>query len=1816
VREVDQGIAYHQSLMPNLIKFHPPPLTHKKMRRMINRYYNFTEIEENSKENPSRRSLQNRIPAPSIVVCDFTPVYQARDLIESLPWILVDLDAIALPGQILDAVKPYLPVWQHEAPLSYHIYTDGSFHKRSPHLGGCGAILIINTERGQLSGGVLSRTCRPTAKAHSAESIAMLWASIIAFQISSFHLKHFADLPFHLELGFDAKVTGQQSTGLWTAFQQPSIQRLCRDMLYVVQHRHGAESIQWTHIRAHQGHTWNEVADMLANHATRHQDMVQNSDLLYALMDSAEYMRGFDWIWALEQMQKQDPGLPHLFDSHLYHFRQETQIPSAPTEHFGQTTTGTQSDPIGTNMVSSFNVLTLDSKKNKNVGTGPTGRHLSLLQQCDEHDLHIVGVQETRAFKTLNRSNSFYHIITSPCRSDGHYGVQIWLHRGSSFCDGGRPFKEEDFRIVWATPNVLAVKLSHPALHCIVIAARAPTSDKPVDEIRTFWHDLSIHVLHKFPGWKVILLCDSNAHVGSRSSDSISTCGAEIEIAAGECFHDWLQQHSFWLPSTWENIHHGDHFTYVTPTGQHQHRLDFVGLTRNWPLDFVATSVAHTIDGSLSRCDHLPIACSLRANLPPPVDSVKNFRQALKHDREATATFLRTNPHCFTALQSFDWSLDVHQHSHGLAVATIDFLQPLLPKVKRIPRKRHLIALTWSILTWKRQLRRHHLSIVRWMKYGTLREIFSAWSHLQKRNRREFGPSQRWVKLVHFKMALLEHALQRVKPILQHMLKHDDATYYNGLAKRAGTVEHEEGLHGLWKEIKGVLPKWRTRRTIQRFDIDDELCQHFAALEAGTSMSFSDLFHQCTDYQNATLRENNFQCYHLSDLPTLFEIEQTCRKTTLARAPGLDSILPEVCRIGAPSIAKHIHNLIMKIACNQTEPVWYKGGLTCPIYKAKGPLDNPASYRGVVLLDTFGKKFHAWLRSRLVPILQQRRTPGQLGGLPSEQTLTGSHLLRTHGQLARNLKLSSAVIFVDVRAAFHHMLRELIFLEGAPGLDLDKVLDSDHFNLETLNILLHHRCSSSPCDFPAPLRHLADDVHRHTWFTQTNTSMGRHNVMATVRGTRPGSPVADVGFNLLMSDILSDLHQRLQEDEQVSMNLQHFPASIPPVTWVDDLAIPLVAMHPSDLIPITEKVLQHVHHVFYSKGLEINYAKGKTEVVVMFRGTDADRHRLAFFSNHQESYVTTSTDTHVFRVRAVASYKHLGIRFQMDSDLNHELHCRLGQARMAFNEVRRPIFRNQSISQRARLQLLHSLIFSKLMYGVGTWYEVPRRVLQKLESAVMRYYRSILDAGFWKSDSGTDAELRARHGLPSLRVMLAVARLRYLQHVSRHAHTYHRELLLTERTFDKGWLYEVEDDLDWMRACADFPDLPPTPDSSLAWADFLQWLRDASPSWKTWLRKALKTHHLRESIAGECMEFHQQIWTTLRESGAILHEPVSDDATTTKHACPECRMVFPTSTGLAVHREKKHGIRCPIKDFVQSEICPGCLKHMWTSQRVIQHLRYRPNRCLDRVVASLQPKGYCQVVLPEHLAKVKRLPASRRHYGPLLPLPHERDRIRLRERLRICEAYGAARDFSTPVSPTLQDLANSRLNQAAHRWLHEDTMNGEQLTMKLVEAAETLPFSHLLIEKCMINWITTHMWDACVEWPPEALQILEQEHYPLLQEIPLRAHQVEREHLMRMLQSAELPVDHDPTWYPPIPHPKKLKRAQQVSTLYPDMAKNELQWKNIVIATPLPAVCPRPLSGSVYTGLYIYIQDDVVNKTYTVVLGDFLQVSLPACPCA
>ena len=203
---------------------------------------------------PRQLVLSELLPQTSVVTCDFSPVTQARQLLQDLPWILCQPSEIAFPGTCFEAVQPYLVPWNGETPISYHLYTDGSYRKNTPDVGGCGLILIVNTDLGQLCGGVLSRTCLPSSNAHTSETIAMLWATLVAFQLSDAHRMHYPGTPFQLEFGFDADVTGHQSAGHWTSFKHPGLQRLTRNLVYVLQNRHGPDTLQWTHIRAHQGH--------------------------------------------------------------------------------------------------------------------------------------------------------------------------------------------------------------------------------------------------------------------------------------------------------------------------------------------------------------------------------------------------------------------------------------------------------------------------------------------------------------------------------------------------------------------------------------------------------------------------------------------------------------------------------------------------------------------------------------------------------------------------------------------------------------------------------------------------------------------------------------------------------------------------------------------------------------------------------------------------------------------------------------------------------------------------------------------------------------------------------------------------------------------------------------------------------------------------------------------------------------------------------------------------------------------------------------------------------------------------------------------------------------------------------------------------------------------------------------------------------------------------------------------------------------------------------------------------------------------------
>ena len=218
----------------------------------------------------------------------------------------------------------------------------------------------------------------------------------------------------------------------------------------------------------------------------------------------------------------------------------------------------------------------------------------------------------------------------------------------------------------------------------------------------------------------------------------------------------------------------------------------------------------------------------------------------------------------------------------------------------------------------------------------------------------------------------------------------------------------------------------------------------------------------------------------LHELPTLAEIEELCLRQQPHRAAGLDGLPPEICRHAAVVIAPFLHSVIMKAFVSGIEPYRYKGGLLVPIWKQKSSQQLPASYRGILLADVFGKVLHAWARKRLLPTLLQRRAPGQIGGLPSQQTITAIQLLRMHGKLGRARRLSTAAIFVDLKAAFHHMLREFIFTirEPVTQAKLQRIFDPNEFDLQQLARELQEACETMSEDIPVALRTFLHDIHK------------------------------------------------------------------------------------------------------------------------------------------------------------------------------------------------------------------------------------------------------------------------------------------------------------------------------------------------------------------------------------------------------------------------------------------------------------------------------------------------------------------------------------------------------------------------------------------------------------------------------------------------------------------------------------------------------------------------------------------------------------------
>eukprot|EP00438_Fugacium_kawagutii_P027313 Skav202713 [mRNA] locus=scaffold654:664723:667824:+ [translate_table: standard] len=662
------------------------------------------------------------------------------------------------------------------------------------------------------------------------------------------------------------------------------------------------------------------------------------------------------------------------------------------------------------------------------------------------------------------------------------------------------------------------------------------------------------------------------------------------------------------------------------------------------------------------------------------------------------------------------------------------------------------------------------------------------------------------------------------------------------------------------------------------------------------------------------------------------------------------------------------------------EPVSWKGGTLCPLFKNKGSMHDVGNYRAILISQVFPKIMHRIARRRLLQQIGPSLQPLQVGGLRRMSVTFASQCLTALRIRAAESKRSHAVLFVDLQSAFYQAQRSAV----TPNL----------LNIEDYDV---EECRISATDYPPALSALHATSHMQCWVQQilsctwSQVQSGCQHVtddqtLQAGTGTRPGDPGADLFFTATMAQILEKFVHDLQ-DELTAVPCDGESHLVHPITWVDDVAIFLEHENPATLLQILTKAAESIRYRCAERGFVINLAKGKTEALVRLEGRGSQRVHQQLAAGDSDC-LKLGTGEQVRFLPTTTLYTHLGIRQSASLSLEPEIVYRLGHAASALQECL-PLVRHRWLTQHDRLNLLRSLVFSKLFFGAEVWQGLSESQLQRMHAFVVRAYRHVLHSrNFRQGVHSSDDQLWARLAAPTAHDLLRVARLRHLRKVLVHGPDLLVALLRAQVDGKfESWFSLVTEDLRWMQRFVS--DLQFLGDPSQQWERWCAYLVAPGVGWSSKCKRAM---HL--CAQARVTTAQMTLLTAACDKGGLRDEVPLHSATITEpdamHACPTCRKTFVSSTALAAHQTLQHGTTAQVRAWMPDPlVCGACLKRFGCTQKLRQHLQYSKGRCLRALQMVWWPMDQSEidavVTVPMKHDKAQYRTPALATYGPPLP---------------------------------------------------------------------------------------------------------------------------------------------------------------------------------------------------------------------------------------
>ena len=1428
--------------------------------------------------------------------------------------------------------------------LSLCLTSDGSYFASSG-AAGWGVVLSVTTSSFPSAPGVfVGAICGPTdelwafggddagpVNAYASEIVGLLWAAVVAYQC-----KFQGPVAF-----FCDNLAALGAADSTCACPTHPVARACQDLHQgLAFSAWGAPS--YAHVRGHSGDTANELADAVAgfgaSKGTVNPFSIGFRDWFAA--DAFRWVPHFRWAacFPTEGPRLKNGTItwssvvpPALLDPDDVLAPFTRAFPGPPKQGAGVFSTVHF-------VVATFNTLSIvETGKDTGRGAGLygcTGRVALLDGALHKAGVFLAGLQETRTPEGRGQSTHFAR-YSSGCHERRALGVELWVAVGSSW-------PSHTAVVLHSDPTRLCARVVFADVHVCVLVAHALHAGHSFAERSLWWAATEAVCSRVGFAERWILLVDANCKVGHVCSPSIGSLHADPVDDVGEIFHALLRKCETWLPSTFADSFYGDGGTLVQKRSGGLVRSDYVALPLEWRSSAVQGHVAPEISAGHAVIDHFAVLVDIEMRVAadkPRRGAPRIDTQALVRPENAAAVqrICETVPHV-------DWQTSVHDHSAIVVDALYRGLAEAFPlKGRRLGKHflseetaaahqgtsvlRH--ALRWRLLAYRSAITR--CAFTAWTQHVAFADIFVG----------------RWLHQLRLSIAGSSARLGLLGKAVRRLCRRDRAAYFSSLAEEADSAPPGQ-IH---LAIKKVLRPKKFRKggaqplpKLTRPDgslcttseqVSEEWRRHFAALEGGQVTGPDDLVRNCVARQCATGPSSGLS---EAELPSFGDLVRALKGMQPFRAAGPDLVPPSICARFALPVARLLWPLLLKGALLSAEGIGMKGGTLHHIAKASSHNSSLASaQRGILLQPVFSKAIHKTMRRLPATLFEGRALDLQLGGRKGLSYEFGHFMSRNFLLYARMSGQSAALVFSDLAAAYYAVVREVITGARGNADPLTKVTASLGFSAEVLQEIQYHAINDPILDgrdCSRFLQSLMHELHTDTWFHIS----GDPTIVRTTRGTRPGSSIADVAFNLLFervlarrgtfsSDVTPVLHwsgiRALRPYSQREHGTAH-AVRVQDIVYADDHAACVVARNAAHLVGAVSHVMGRSLDAITSHGLSANIGPKKTAALLVHRGQGAKAARDALFCKNRAKITVLREYAEPVKLDAVPTYRHLGSIISYNGSVLADVRARVSRAKAEFGEGRKRVFCCPQIQLGKRVILFQQHVLSALFAGAGAWPTLCQGSWTALEQCLTSLHRQMLRLRGPEVQHCTRDEVFVACNASDPFDLLCLERLRFLGRLLRSGPDAAWALLQNSPEA----LTALQSACDWCQQA-----LEHTCDVGCfreEWPAWQKLITSRPRLWKGLLKRAAAWHRGRRALSVRWSAFVRSTWATRPAPAA--------DPGLFQHACLICRRAFPTSQSWASHAALKHGFRTRHFSLAEGKRCRACGATFSCTRRLRNHL--------------------------------------------------------------------------------------------------------------------------------------------------------------------------------------------------------------------------------------------------------------------------------------